>query len=236
VAVHCVISEARTEVGRQAGNQWIGASAACPRCQAGLAGLLHDIGQPLAAIRALASSPLSAEGAGEGADGLSERLRQIAELGEWMNDLLRSGGWAAPAARKGPPSADAEQVVQEVLLAAAASFEGALHWRASGQAPVQVDPLELRRAFGNVVDNATRAAGPQGWVQVRIRRARGRVCLEVEDNGPGFGRLRPHTRRGLAVTQTVLDRCGGVLEIASGRSGGALVRLKLPPAAIDLSA
>jgi C4-dicarboxylate-specific signal transduction histidine kinase len=235
VTVHYVISEDRTEGPHQAGDERGSANRACSMCQPALAGLLHDIGQPLAAIRALASAPLSKEGLSGGA-GLSERLRQIGELGEWMNELLRSGWWATPVARKGPPSADAEHVVHEVLLAAAASFEGTLHWRRSGPALVQVDPLELRRAFGNVVANATRAAGPQGWVHVRIRRARGRVCLEVEDNGPGFGRLLPHTSRGLAVTEAVLDRCAGVLEIGSSRSGGALVRLKLPPAAIDLSA
>jgi len=199
-----------------------------------MAGILHDLCQPLAAIRALASVPATA-GRREGADDLAERIRQIGELGEWMNELLRSGS-TMPPAREDLASADAGQVVQDVLVAAAASFRGTLRWRPSGPAPVPLDALALRRAFGNVLDNATRAAGPAGWVQVRVRRSRSRVWIEVEDNGPGFGKLRPQTRHGLAVTQAALAHCGGVLEIGSSRSGGALVRMRLPLAVADLSA
>jgi signal transduction histidine kinase len=128
------------------------------------------------------------------------------------------------------------RVVQDVLLAAAASFEGSLRWHWSGVAPVPVQPLQLRRALGNVVDNATRAAGPAGWVRVRVRRAGQRVCVEVEDSGPGFGRMPAQSGRGLTVTRAVLDSCGGVMEIGSGRSGGALVRLTLPLSVAELPA
>jgi C4-dicarboxylate-specific signal transduction histidine kinase len=226
-----VIAEDRAEEASRLGVQWGDSSAECLTCQPDVAGLLHDLCQPLAAIRALASDDWSRGGE----DDVSKRLRQIGELGEWMNDLLRTAS-ASQSAVDRLPSADASHVVRDVLLAAAASFRGTLRWRPSGPAPVALDALELRRAFGNVVDNATRAAGPEGWVRVRVRRARSRVWIDVEDNGPGFGRLRPQTQRGLAVTQAVLARCGGVLEIGSSRSGGALVRLKLPLAAADLSA
>jgi two-component system osmolarity sensor histidine kinase EnvZ len=204
-------------------------------CRPDLAGLLHDLHQPLAAIRALAAEPGSEDGSSGAAPDLTRRLRQIGELGEWMNELLRTGS-ASVAAPERLPSTDASHVVRDVLLAAAASFKGTLRWRPSGPAPVMLDALALRRAFGNVIDNATRAAGPDGWVRVRVRRARNRVWIEVEDNGPGFGGLRPQTQRGLDVTQAVLARCGGVLEIGSSRSGGALVRMKLPLAVADLSA
>jgi two-component system osmolarity sensor histidine kinase EnvZ len=200
-----------------------------------MAGLLHDLCQPLAAIRALASAPVSDNGSREGVDDLSTRLRQIGELSKWMNELLRSGSTTL-AAVEGLPSADAAHVVQDVLVAAAASFRGTLRWRPSGPAPVALDALALRRAFSNVVDNATRAAGPGGWVRVRVRRTKSRVWIDIEDNGPGFGRLRPQTQRGLEVTQAVLGRCGGVLEIGSSRSGGALVRMKLPLAVAELTA
>jgi C4-dicarboxylate-specific signal transduction histidine kinase len=209
----------------------------CLQCQHGIAGLLHDLGQPLAAIRALASAASAASAAAADAgpaalpDELSERLRQISELGEWMNDLLRTGS-ITPAGRTRRSSADADQVVMEVLLAAAASFTGTIRWHPSGPALVRADPVDLRRAVANVVDNAARAAGPDGWVQVRIVRGRRQVGVEVEDNGPGFGLIRSHSRRGLAVTQRVLNRYAGVLEIGSGRSGGAVVRLKLPRAVV----
>jgi C4-dicarboxylate-specific signal transduction histidine kinase len=151
-----------------------------------------------------------------------------------MNELLRSG-WATASAEKAAPAgrdghADAGLVLHDALLSAAASFTGTLRWRPSGPVAVAVDPRDLRRAVGNVLDNATRAAGPQGRVVVRTRRTGVRFVIEVEDSGPGFGRVPPQNSHGLRVTRRVLDGCGGVLEVGNGRSGGALVRLKLPMA------
>jgi len=234
VTLSFVIPEDRTEEASLPGVQWGSSSAEGVTCRPDLADVLHDLCQPLAAIRALASVPDDGLRR-EGADGLSQRLRQIGELGEWMNELLRTGPTSLSAV-DGLPSADVSCVVRDVLLAAAASFRGTLRWRPSAPALVALDALALRRAFGNVVDNATRAAGPDGWVRVRVRRGRRRVWVDVEDNGPGFGRLRPQTQRGLAATQAVLARCGGVLEIGSSRGGGALVRMKIPLTIADLSA
>jgi C4-dicarboxylate-specific signal transduction histidine kinase len=200
-----------------------------------VAGVLHDLGQPLAGIRALSSAPLSTGHPAEVTDELIERLRQIGELGEWMNELLRSGWATAPAARAASAGregrADAAQVIHEVLLSAVASFAGTLRWRPSSPVTVSVDAGELRRAVGNVIDNATRAAGPGGRVVVRTRRAGARFLIDVEDSGPGFGKVPPQSRQGLAVTRRILDGCRGTLEVGNGRSGGALVRLILPIAA-----
>jgi signal transduction histidine kinase len=203
-----------------------------------LTDMLHDLNQPLTAIRALASAPPGDSSTSQDAGELRRRLDQIHELGEWMNDLLASGS-AAPATEPAsgrPGTSEVGSVVQEVVLATAASFQGRLRWRPCGPALVAVGPVELRRALGNVVDNATRAAGPTGWVDVRVRRSGRRVRVEVEDNGPGFGRLPGRTGRGMAVTQRMLDRCGGVLEISAGRAGGALVGFDLPRMAAGMSA
>jgi signal transduction histidine kinase len=203
-----------------------------------LSDVLHDLGQPLAAIQALASIPPPSGSAGNRAadlpageppDELYQRLRRIGQLVDWMNVLLYSG---SRVAADEPATADAVRVIEDVLLAAAVCFDGALRWRPSGSNWVALEPSELRRAIGNVVDNATRAAGPGGWVRVGVRQSR-HVRIDVEDSGPGFGKVSAHTGRGLLVTRAVLDRCGGGLDIARGRSGGALVRLTLPRAVHD---
>ena len=190
-----------------------------------LGDVLHDLGQPLAAIRALASAPLPGAGRAERPDEACERLRRIHELADWMKELLSIGRQAVPADLQ---TSDVVDVVEDVVLAAGASFDGLLRWSPSGTAVVSVPPAQLRRAVGNIVDNATRAAGPGGWVQVRVRRVRGRAWVQVEDSGPGLGKVPVQTSRGLAVTREVVDRCGGTLEIGSGRSGGARVRITLP--------
>lgn len=204
-------------------------------CGPEIGGLLHDLTQPLTAIRALASAPLPLAGTPAAAEEAEARLRHIGELADWMTALLRAA--SAAAARQQDAPADAAAIVLEVVVSAAASFKGDLRCHPSGPAPVPLDPLELRRAVGNVVDNATRAAGPEGRVDVRVRLAAGTVLVEVEDDGPGFGTLVPRqTGRGLAVALAVVGGCGGALEIAAGRAGGGLVRLELPLAVPDRSA
>ena len=204
-----------------------------PVSRSALAAVLHDLGQPLAGIRALSSAPLPV---GHSAEiELKERLRHIGELGEWMNDLLR-GGWSIPPAERAGSAGrqgrvDAAQVIHQVLIDAVVSFTGTLRWRPSSPIVVSVNSSDLRRAVGNVIDNATRAAGPRGRVVVRTRRAGAKFVIDVEDSGPGFGRVPPQSRQGLAVTQRILDECRGKLEVGNGRSGGALVRLIVPVAA-----
>jgi signal transduction histidine kinase len=195
--------------------------------------LLHDLGQPLAAIRALAWTPLPPAG-GSAAAEAADRLRRIAELAELMTALVGSAE-PDPDRAAGAP-ADVAAVVLDVVVSAAPGFAGRLRCRAGDPAAVPVDPLHLRRAVGNLVDNAARAAGPDGRVDVGVLRDGDRVRIEVGDDGPGFGGLPPQTGRGLAVALDVAASCGGVLEIQDVPEGGARVRLELPLAASDARA
>lgn len=103
-------------------------------------------------------------------------------------------------------------------------------------ANVLVDPVELVRAVRNLVDNAIRAAGDVGTVEVTVRRAGSAVVLEVEDDGPGFGKLKPHTGHGLVCVRQFAARYGGALEFGRSTMGGARVSLTVPLAPSQLSA
>jgi signal transduction histidine kinase len=197
-----------------------------------VAALLHDLKQPLTAIRALAAvADQSPAATGAPAD-LTNRLRRIGELGDWMSALLQIGPECIAVE---PVNADLGEAVQDVLLAAAASFDGRLCWRPAGPTEVPVEPGELRRAISNVVDNAVRAAGPSGRVTVRVRRTHTQACVEVDDNGPGLGAVQAQTGHGLQVTRAVLHRAGGLLTISSRRRGGVRVRMVFPLAVPDWS-
>ena len=187
--------------------------------------LLHDLGQPLAAIRALASTPLPSDG-GPGMAEAADRLRRISELAELMTALVGSA-CADPDRASGAP-ADATAVVLDVIVAVAPGFAGRLRCRGCDGAAVAVDPLHLRRAVGNLVDNAARAAGPHGRVDIGVLRNGDRVRIEVGDDGPGFGQLPAHTGQGLAIALDVAVSCGGALMIQDRPDGGALVGLDLP--------
>jgi signal transduction histidine kinase len=91
------------------------------------------------------------------------------------------------------------------------------------------DQAMLRRAVGNLLDNACRAAGVDGTVTMRIETTPdGRACVEVSDDGPGFGSVCSGTGLGLQVVAEAVRVCSGRLEIASGPTHGTTVRLFLP--------
>jgi signal transduction histidine kinase len=103
------------------------------------------------------------------------------------------------------------------------------------------DPLRLRQALGNLVDNALRHG--EGDVVLRARVVAAGIELEVSDHGAGFGediadraferfargdrgRTRGGTGLGLAIVQMVAEAHRGRATIVPG--DGATVRLWLP--------
>jgi signal transduction histidine kinase len=98
----------------------------------------------------------------------------------------------------------------------------------AGPLQVVADPLLLRRAIVNLLDNAVRAAGPDGLVLVRVVREGDLAVVEIEDDGPGWGHVVPGVASlGLGVAQNCAVAHDGKLELATSRLGGALVRLRL---------
>jgi len=93
---------------------------------------------------------------------------------------------------------------------------------------VHGDPVLLRRAIANLLDNATRAAGPHGSVTVRVRQSGSDSLVEVADDGVGFGRLPTVNGQGLSIVDSALRACRGGLEISSGPEPGTTVRLRIP--------
>jgi signal transduction histidine kinase len=90
------------------------------------------------------------------------------------------------------------------------------------------DPVMLRRAIGNVLDNASRAAGRNGSVLVRVGQKVGESCVEIADDGLGFGRIPTVHGHGMSVVDQALRACHGRLEITSGPGPGTSVRLLIP--------
>ncbi|MEU4396528.1 HAMP domain-containing sensor histidine kinase [Kribbella sp. NPDC023855] len=86
----------------------------------------------------------------------------------------------------------------------------------------------FRRAVGNLLDNACRAAGPDGRVTVTVGMDVDEARVEVADNGAGFGGIASGTGHGLQVVAAAVRACKGRLEISSGPGVGTTVRLCVP--------
>lgn len=146
-----------------------------------------------------------------------------------------------------PPEPRPEPVpLGEVVRGCAAAAPTNLRVEVEGEfATVVADETLLRRAFGNLIQNASDAATSAGRTLV-VRIAGSRVgetslLVDVEDDGPGipetvgdsvflpFVTGRPSgTGLGLALVQRTMLDLGGSVEARRGRSGGALFRLRFP--------
>ncbi|RYP87276.1 hypothetical protein EKO23_06670 [Nocardioides guangzhouensis] len=173
--------------------------------------LYHDLRQPLGAIRVLAE-----------ADGVDpeRRLALIADEVAWMGRMVESVLTDA---------ADDDLVVVDVVACvrrALASAEPAAHCALHLHAPVEgaaatARPVALTRAIACLVDNAVRAAGPGGRVDVAVTAGDAVVEVAVRDDGPGPGGLAPQTSLGLATTRALVASCTGTFRLAPGPDGGA---------------
>jgi two-component system nitrogen regulation sensor histidine kinase GlnL len=104
-----------------------------------------------------------------------------------------------------------------------------------------INPFHLEQAILNVINNAIHAmsAGGKLTVKTMIEKIEGRsfVIIEISDTGPGMleSRIDKLASRncggkgfGLFITDEVLKRHGGHLEVKSRRGEGTAVKLYLP--------
>ena len=150
----------------------------------GDAGLLHDLGHQMMTVSLLAES-LSAD------NELSEESRRRSEL--LVQETARALGMIADGMPCGPaPQEDETQLIDIRQLAgqlarlARLAHPAAITLLPGSPAYVQVNPMQVWRVLWNLIDNAARAAGPDGHVEIAIRRGDGTV-IEVTDDGPGYG-------------------------------------------------
>jgi K+-sensing histidine kinase KdpD len=192
----------------------------------------HDMRQPLASTMALAAAALTEPGLPTGA---RDRLKQIIEQAEWLADMIH--GCLTVQRREEPEQtskpghdlADIVQVVGEVIAAECLTWAGAVNVTApAGPVLCMFSPALLRRTVSNVLDNAMRAAGPDGTVNIEIQRCDDAVMFAVEDNGPGFGEIPSGAGLGLSAVARNVIRYGGRIEYSCGACGGVRVILWLP--------
>jgi signal transduction histidine kinase len=181
--------------------------------------ICHDARQELALIVALAERI-------QGGDGLSqEQDGQVATVLRVARDLattMRNIASETPARQHVDISALVREVGQQAGLLSASCVTAVVDEGLT----LECDPLQARRGLLNLLDNATRAAGPHGSVHLRATRTAVGLVIEVEDSGPGFGAAPPGLASiGLSVVKDWLAAAGGVLRIGDGGLGGALLQL-----------
>ncbi len=211
------------------------------------AGVAHEIGNPLAAIRGLLdlmqTGDLSPD---EEKEFISRIERESERIHHTIRDLLDFSRSEPSQQGRIESSADIAEVVSDTvkLIDRQSRFrdiEIALALD-EGLPRVRGDHERLRQLLLNLLFNAADALSGKGRIEVRACDGDGAVELIVADDGPGIDRAildqvfdpfvttkaaGQGTGLGLAVCYTIVERLGGTIEAANLPQGGAAFEVRL---------
>jgi signal transduction histidine kinase len=206
--------------------------------------IAHEIKNPLTPIR------LSVEHLREVWKRRSPDFEQVLEacvanVFRQTEELRRAAAEFSDYARLPAPEIRPTDVAG-ILSESAAAFAGApgIRWsvRTDERLLARADARLLSRVFSNLIGNAVEAlTGSGGEIHVTARRLDSRVCVTVEDSGPGvdpailprlfdpyFSAKSGGTGLGLAIAKRIIEEHGGSISAENREQGGFCVRFELP--------
>jgi signal transduction histidine kinase len=213
------------------------ATAALEQQEVLLADTAHDLRTPVAALRALAETALQQPA--QRTELLPRTVDLARRMGSIIDGVLMRARLAAGVETLAIEPLWLDQLVSTVVEETVA--ESAEITVTTAPTKVRADADLVRRAIGNLLDNALRhgrQAGQPAIVHITV--AGGRVT--VADHGPGidaamaeesFERFKSSggsSGLGLSIVRWVAQAHGGTLRVYNAEEGGAIFELELPPA------
>ena len=213
--------------------------------------LVHDLGNPLAAVSMQAQLILrrARRGDFQPADAVEKPVERILLTVSRLEELVREFADFTREQRLQLRQVSLQPLLQGIVdlwrdYAASQGIE--IHAALPGRAPViQADESMLRRVLDNVVKNAIEAQEKGGGIVLRAASAGDRrVRIAVEDLGCGippgldvfrlFETTKPHgTGIGLAVARQLVVAHDGTIDHAPNEPRGTVFRIDLPIAGPD---
>lgn len=207
----------------------------------------HELRTPIAVIKTELEGALRSEDLGpEAREAVLSAVEECDSLAALAEDLLVIARSAEGELPVNPEAIDARRLLFGLcdrFADRAAGRQRTIRVEVEGDEPIELwaDPMRIRQAIGNLIDNALRYGA--GAVVLRVRTSSGGTELRVSDSGPGFdeaianraferftrgdaARTRGGSGLGLAIVRAVIEAHGGAAEITG--SGRATVRLWLP--------
>jgi heavy metal sensor kinase len=211
----------------------------------------HELRTPLANLKVELELALRrARSADELVAALQSAAVEADRLSSLAQDLLvlaRADGGRLPVRRE---SVELSPLIDDVTAgyAARARAQGvAVMRQVAGDRTAPVDPVRLRQALGNLIDNALQHTPAGGTVTIVVNASASRVSAAVTDTGEGFPNafldraFEPFSRAdsarsrdqggaglGLAIVKAVAEGHGGSVSARNNAGGGATVELLLP--------
>ncbi len=194
-------------------------------------GLLHELGNPLAALTMYLDllRPLTPEG--EARDLADRALREDARLREFLEDFRVFAGLSPLRLERLELAAVVSRALEPLPSPAA------VKWRVQTSGGARGDARLLAHALRNLLRNALEAGATR--VSVSANACKGEARLLVSDDGPGlaeaaralepFHTTKPHgSGLGLVIVRRVMELHGGRVELLSGEAEGARFALVWP--------
>ena len=210
-----------------------------------LAGVCHEVSNPLAAIHSMlqilqSKRGVSRETLDKGLASIAANITRVLAITRKLGDFSRVGG-ESPA----PVSLDAAMDAARVLLRH--SEEGArvsVAYDGAPDARVLARAGQLEQVLYNILLNAAQAMRANGHIDAQARTVDGeRALLTIRDSGPGiapehlarvfepFFSTKPAgegTGLGLAICNQIVQELGGAMRAYNHPEGGACFELTLP--------
>jgi two-component system OmpR family sensor kinase len=206
----------------------------------------HELRTPLAVIKAELEAALRSRGSeAEVRESLVAAMEESDQLAQLAEDLL-----LIARAADGLPVRRERVEVRELLEQAQQRFSDRarehgrlIRVQAPDELSAQLDPLRIRQALGNLIDNALRYGA--GDIDLTARRHDGAVELDVSDQGVGFpedlepraferfargdrARARGGAGLGLSIVSAIAEAHRGTATIVEAGGARTTVRLRLP--------
>jgi signal transduction histidine kinase len=220
--------------------------AAARRQRSFVADASHELGSPLATIRAKLEVGLARPTTVDWPRLAEAWLAEQARLERLVQDLLLLARVDEGVPVRAPVAVDLDELVLREAGDLRARGRVRVDVAEVGGGRVRGDAEQLRRVVSNLLDNAERHA--TSTVHCGLRQDGGTVELEVRDDGPGIApaerervferfvrvdearnRSRGGTGLGLAIVRDIVTAHGGTAEVSDTPSGARLV-VRLPAA------
>jgi signal transduction histidine kinase len=211
-----------------------------------LAGVAHDLRNPISALKMSVSFLGEDATDEERAQTLPIVERQLARLGQMVDDLLDANRIEAGELELALADVDVRDVARDVvdLYAPTSSSHELVVDPPSEPLWIRADPLRLEQAVGNLVSNAIKYSPEGGRIELALRTAGSDAVLSVADQGIGiapedierifapFHRsargVAPGAGLGLSIVRRIVEAHGGRIEVESTPGKGSRFVVRLP--------
>ncbi|MFP4067491.1 MAG: sensor histidine kinase [Spirochaetaceae bacterium] len=215
-----------------------------------LKSLAHDIRTPIARIRSRAELALGETATTEDMrDALLDTVEETQGIVELLQRFLDASEAESGTLNLHPEQVELVETISPVVEAyrfvseergieiTCCECEGC--W-------ITVDPVRVRQAVSNLLDNAVKFSPDAGTIRVRVNTEETRAAISVEDEGPGLdeammdGRIWDYHFRGdstdeargyglgLTIVRAVAEAHGGSVDAANREGGGSRFTIRLP--------